>query len=73
MIHIKYHENKVNSLRNKEGIKTRESKIKHLQKKLLELRQFIKSNVYKISKNLFLSASIDCVRNYGFHNKRGDQ
>ena len=43
-IKIKYHENKVNSLSNEEDIKIRESKIKHLQKELFELRNCIKSN-----------------------------
>ena len=56
MIHIKikYHENKVNSLSNEEDIKTRESKIKHLQKELCELRQHIKS----IDKNVQIEAII---------------
>ena len=45
MIHIKikYHEAKINSESNEEDIKTRESKIKCLQKDLFELRKTINS------------------------------
>jgi hypothetical protein len=41
MIHvkIKYHENKIIALSNEEDVKTRESKIKQLQKELFELRE----------------------------------
>jgi cob(I)alamin adenosyltransferase len=43
MIHIKivYHENKISKHTNEEDIKTREAKIKRLQKELYELRNFI--------------------------------
>jgi hypothetical protein len=43
MVHIKikYHENKINSHFNEEDIKTRETKIKHIQKELFELREAI--------------------------------
>ena len=45
MIHIKikYHEAKINSESNEEDIKTRELKIKCLQKDLFELRKTINS------------------------------
>ncbi len=45
MIHvkIKYHEAKINSQSSEEDIKTRESKIKHLQKDLFELRKTVNS------------------------------
>ena len=45
MVHvkIKYHEAKINSDSSEEDIKTRESKIKHLQKDLFELRKTINS------------------------------
>jgi len=45
MVHIKigYHENKINSGSNEEDIKSRESKIKRLQKELSELRHAINS------------------------------
>jgi hypothetical protein len=45
MIHvkIKYHENKISHLSNEEDIKTREAKIKRLQKELFELRNEILS------------------------------
>jgi len=45
MIHIKikYHEGKINSYSNEEDIKTREAKIKRLQKDLFELRKTINS------------------------------
>ncbi len=52
MVHIKikYHENKINSNSNEEDIKIKESKIKHLQKELFELRKTInsKNNTVKI-------------------------
>ena len=38
---IKYHENKINSQSNEEDIKTREAKIKQLQKDLFDLRKKI--------------------------------
>ena len=43
MIHIKikYHERKINSHSNEEDIKTREAKIKQLQKDLFDLRKKI--------------------------------
>jgi len=46
MIHIKikYHENKIASNSSEEDIKSRESKIKRLQKELFELRETINSN-----------------------------
>lgn len=45
MVHIKikYHESKINSQSSEEDIKTRESKIKQLQKDLFELRKSINS------------------------------
>jgi len=50
MIHvkIKYHEHKIGVLSNEEDIKSRESKIKRLQKDLFEIRQQIEQNVNKI-------------------------
>jgi peptidoglycan hydrolase CwlO-like protein len=44
MIHIKikYHESKINNSTPEEDIKRREAKIKHLQKELFELRNYIK-------------------------------
>lgn len=52
MVHIKikYHENKINSQSNEEDIKTREAKIKQLQKELFELRKTInlKTNSVKV-------------------------
>ena len=42
-VKIKYHENKITSLSNEEDIKTRETKIKKLQKELFELRKAINS------------------------------
>ena len=49
-IKIKYHENKINSQSNEEDIKTREAKIKQLQKELFELRKTInlKTNSVKV-------------------------
>ena len=49
-IKIKYHENKINSNSNEEDIKIKESKIKHLQKELFELRKTInsKNNTVKV-------------------------
>jgi hypothetical protein len=52
MVHIKikYHENKITSNSNEEDIKIKESKIKHLQKELFELRKTInsKTNTVKV-------------------------
>lgn len=42
-IKIKYHENKINSQSSEEDIKTRETKIKRLQKELYELKESINS------------------------------
>ncbi|HQW56125.1 MAG TPA: hypothetical protein PK076_08360, partial [Saprospiraceae bacterium] len=42
-IKIKYHENKINILSNEEDIKSREAKIKRLQKELFDLREHISS------------------------------
>jgi hypothetical protein len=46
MVHIKvkYHEGKIKTDSNEEDVKTRETKIKQLQKELFELRKFIQSN-----------------------------
>lgn len=46
MVHIKikYHENKIANNTSEEDIKSRESKIKQLQKQLFELRETIVSN-----------------------------
>jgi hypothetical protein len=51
MVHvkIKYHENKINSLSNEEDIKTREAKIKRLQKELFELRKMINSKTNSVT------------------------
>lgn len=43
-IKIKYHENKIANNNSEEDIKSRESKIKQLQKQLFELRETINSN-----------------------------
>ncbi len=43
-VKIKYHENKITNLVNEEDIKYRESKIKHLQKELFELRNQLNSS-----------------------------
>ena len=50
MIHIKikYHERKINSHSNEEDIKTRETKIKELQKELIELRKIINSKTQSV-------------------------
>ena len=49
-IKIKYHENKINSQSNEEDFKTREAKIRQLQKELFELRKAInlKTNRVKV-------------------------
>lgn len=46
MVHIKikYHENKIAKTTSEEDIKSRESKIKQLQKELFELRETIITN-----------------------------
>jgi hypothetical protein len=46
MIHvkIKYHENKISNLSNEEDIKSRETKIKRLQKELFDFRNNIAEN-----------------------------
>lgn len=51
MVHvkIKYHENKINSNSNEEDIKTREVKIKRLQKELFELRETIYSKTHMLN------------------------
>lgn len=51
MVHvkIKYHENKINSNSNEEDIKTREVKIKRLQKELFELRKTIYSKSHMLN------------------------
>ncbi len=51
MIHIKikYHENKINNLSNEEDLKTRETKIKQLQKELYELRKMINSKTDSVN------------------------
>ncbi len=50
MVHvkIKYHENRINGDSSEEDIKTRESKIKRLQKELFELRKTISSKASSI-------------------------
>lgn len=50
MIHvkIKYHENKITQVSSEEEIKSRESKIKRLQKELFELRANIKGKNEKL-------------------------
>ncbi len=50
-VKIKYHENKISHQNNEEDIKTREFKIKSLQKELNELKDFIllKNDNIKIS------------------------
>ncbi|MEO5642974.1 MAG: hypothetical protein ABIQ40_08240 [Bacteroidia bacterium] len=56
MIHtkIKYHESKISQNSNEEDIKSRESKIKYLQKELFEVRSRISLN----KKNIKLDAVI---------------
>jgi len=56
MIHIKrkYHENKINIGNNEEDIKTREAKIKNLQKELFELRKAINSNIKSVKRESFI-------------------
>lgn len=51
MVHvkIKYHENKIYSNSNEEDIKTREVKIKRLQKELFELRKTIYSKTHMLN------------------------
>ncbi len=46
MIHVKlkYHENKISSTSNEEDIKFCETKIKRLQKDLVEIREFIQQS-----------------------------
>ncbi len=41
---ILYHESKISSLENEEDIKSRESRIKQLQKDLYEIRQYISAH-----------------------------
>jgi Spy/CpxP family protein refolding chaperone len=50
MVHIKikYHEDKINSQSNEEDIKTREDKIKRLQKELFELRKVVNSKTTSV-------------------------
>lgn len=50
MIHvkIKYHENKITQVSSEEEIKSRESKIKRLQKELFELRANVKGKNEKL-------------------------
>lgn len=56
MIHtkIKYHENMISNDISEEDVKYRESKIKHLQKELYELRR----NIHGASKNFVIEATI---------------
>lgn len=56
MIHtkIKYHENKISNNSSEEDVKFRESKIKHLQKELYELR----TKIHESSKNYNIDATI---------------
>jgi len=51
MIHvkIKYHENKITGNSNEEDIKSRETKIKRLQKELFEAREIVLSKRKNIS------------------------
>lgn len=51
MIHvkIKYHENKINEIYNEEDINMRETRIKKLQKDLVEIRKHIEKNNGKIT------------------------
>jgi len=51
---IKYHENKIVTLNNEEDIKSRETKIKHLQNELSAL----KTEIVKNNGNLKLEATI---------------
>ena len=53
-VKIKYHENKIGSNSSEEDIKSRETKIKKLQKELFELRTTIDSN----SKSLIIEGII---------------
>ncbi len=51
---IKYHENKINTNSNEEDIKRRESKIRHLQKELFDVRTSFGSKL----KSVKIDASI---------------
>jgi hypothetical protein len=46
---IKFHENKISNLSNEEDIKSREEKIKRLQKNLYEIRKYIETKANKIT------------------------
>ncbi len=46
---IKFHENKINNLSSEEDIKSREEKIKRLQKNLYEIRKYIETTTNKIT------------------------
>jgi len=48
-IKIKYHERKIHSQMNEEDIKSREGKIKNLQRELFEMKEYIKQAGDKIA------------------------
>ncbi len=57
MVHvkIKYHENKIHGLSNEEDIKSRESKIKRLQKELFEVRNEIIAKKGKVKMDAIIN------------------
>lgn len=57
MVHvkIKYHENKINNISNEEDIKTREAKIKRLQKELFEFRKTVDSTINSLNVEAIIS------------------
>ena len=61
MVHIKikYHENKINNESNEEDIKTRETKIKRLQKELFELRKTVHSKTNSVKVEAFINIELE--------------
>lgn len=48
-VKIRFHENKIGTIKNEEDIKNRESKIKQLQHDLARIRQYIESHGNRIA------------------------
>ena len=54
-VKIKFHENKISSQCTEEDIKSRERRIKQLQKDLFEIRKFITANAESVSLKSFIT------------------
>ena len=54
-VKIKFHENQVNNSNNEEDIKTRESRIKHLQNDLSSVRKYLSEQKGKVTLDCKLS------------------